>query len=100
MTKIIKKPIKTKRGTYKTEIIDDDATFRVILYERQRRLGIPFWKRIKGEAIITREDITSIRKILRKLISEHEDEKTDTAKHEGLVDEVRRRLNEWDGKVK
>lgn len=100
MTKIVKKPIKTGRGTYKTEIIDDDATFRVILYERVRRLGIPFWKRIEGEAIISPDDITGIRKIIRKLISEHECEKDDTANHEGLIDEVRRRLDDWDGKVK
>lgn len=98
--KIVKKPIKTKRGTYKTEIIDDDASFRVILYERNRRLGVPFWKRIEGETHVAPDDISGIRKIIRKLISEYEGEMEDTENHEGLVDEVRRRLKEWDGKVK
>lgn len=100
MAKIVKKPIRTRHGTYKTEIIDDEVTFRVILYERKRRLGIPIWKRVEGETILAPDEVRNIRKTLRKLIAEHEGEKEDTANHEGLVDEVRRRLADWDGKVK
>ncbi|SMO92129.1 hypothetical protein [Melghirimyces algeriensis] len=100
MAKIVKKPIRTKRGMYKMKIIDDDVSFRMILYERKRRFGIPFWEQVEGERTVHLDEASEMKEIIRELISEYEGVKEETKSHEGLVDEVRRRLKDWDGEVK